>query len=82
MSALVVKKVLRASYRAVRKGTDPGTAFDPTKAGFSWPDALLWAAAAGVGLVIAKMVSARVAAIGWEVATHTLPPGVEEPAVG
>jgi hypothetical protein len=43
---------------------------------------LLWAAAAGIGLGIAKMMSARLAAIGWEVATGTLPPGVvEEPPV-
>ena len=41
------------------------------------------AAAAGVGLGIAKVMSARVAAIGWKVATGTLPPGVaEEQAAG
>ena len=44
---------------------------------------VVWAAAAGVGLGIAKVMSARVAAIGWEVATGTLPPGVaEEQVVG
>jgi hypothetical protein len=52
--------------------------FDPTNARFSWADALVWAAAAGVGLGIAKVVSARVAAFGWEVATGTLPPGIVE----
>jgi hypothetical protein len=26
------------------------------------------------------VVSARLAAVGWKAATHTLPPGVEEPA--
>jgi hypothetical protein len=42
----------------------------------------VWAAAAGIGLGIAKVVSARVARIGWETATGTLPPGfVEEPGV-
>ncbi len=50
--------------------------FDPTSAEFSWPDVVAWAAAAGVGLGVAKVVSARVAAIGWEAATGTLPPGV------
>jgi Protein of unknown function (DUF4235) len=80
--ALVVKKLFRAGYRSVRKA-DPDAAVDLTKAGFSWPDALVWAVAAGVGLVITKMVSARVAAFGWEAATGTRPPAaVEEPAVG
>jgi hypothetical protein len=36
----------------------------------------------GLGLAIAKIVSNRLAAIGWEVATGTLPPGTEEQAVG
>jgi hypothetical protein len=35
-----------------------------------------------VGLGIAKVMSARMAAIGWEVATGTLPPGAEESALG
>jgi hypothetical protein len=83
LCALVVKKLLRVSYRAVRKDTDPATAFDPSKAGFSWPDALLWAAAAGIGLVIARIVGDRLAALGWQAATGNLPPGtVEDPAVG
>jgi Protein of unknown function (DUF4235) len=81
LCALVVKKLLRASYRAVRKDTDPATAFDPTKAGFSWSDALLWGAAAGIGLVMARIVGDRLAALGWQAATHSPAPGpVEEPA--
>ncbi len=73
LGAMVVKRLLKASYRSITK-KDASTAFDPSKPGFSWPDALAWAAAAGIGLVIARIVSARVAAIGWEVATGTLPP--------
>ncbi len=69
-------------YRAIRTDAAPATPFDPGSARFSWPEALVWAAAAGIGLGIAKVVSARVAAMGWEAATGTLPPGVvvEEPA--
>ncbi len=78
LGALLAKKVIRATYRAVRKDTSPATPFDLTNPRFSWPDALLWAAAAGVGLGIAKVVSARIAAFGWEAATGTLPPGAEE----
>ncbi len=72
---------MRAGYQAVRRDAGAPSPFDPTDARFSWPDAVLWAAAAGIGLGIAKVVSARIAAIGWETATGTLPPGiVEEPA--
>ena len=82
LGALLAKNLLRSAYRAVRKG-EPDSAFDPTSDRFSWPNALLWSVAAGIGLVIAKMVSDRLAAIGWEAATGTLPPGsVRESAAG
>jgi hypothetical protein len=82
LCALTVKKALRAVYRIVRK-RDPAWAFDSSKPGFSWSDALLWAVAAGIGLAMAKIVSRRLAALGWQTATGTLPPGlVEEPRVG
>ncbi len=81
LGGLLAKKLLRTIYQAVRKDTDPATPFDPTNPRFSWPDALLWAAAAGVGLAIAKMMSARLTAIGWKAVTGAPPPGdVEEPA--
>ena len=81
LGGLLARKLIRTTYQAVRKDTAPATPFDPTNPRFSWLDALLWAAAAGIGLGIAKVVSARIAAFGWEAATGTLPPGVvEEPA--
>ena len=82
LGAMIAKKLIRAAFRVVRKDKAPAAVFDPTSAGFSWPDVVVWAAAAGVGLGVAKVVSARVAAIGWKVATGTLPPGVEKQAVG
>ncbi len=82
LGGLLARKCIRATYKAVRKDTAPPTPFDSTNPRFSWPDALLWAAAAGIGLAIAKMVSARIAAIGWKAVTGTLPPGdSQEPAV-
>lgn len=82
LGALLARKLIRAAYGAIRNDAAPDTPFDPTNARFSWPDALLWAAAAGIGLGVAKVLSARVAAMGWEAATGTVPPGVvEEPAV-
>ena len=81
LGAFIAKRLIRAAFRVIRKDKAPTAVFDPTSAGFSWPDVVVWAAAAGVGLGVAKVVSARVAAIGWEVATGTLPPGVESQAV-
>jgi hypothetical protein len=40
------------------------------------------AVAGGLGLGLAKIVSARVAAFGWEVATGTPATGAEEKAAG
>ena len=74
LSALLAKKLLRSAYRTVRKD-EPASAFDPTSDRFSLPNALFWAIAAGIGLVIAKMVGDRLAAMGWKAATGTLPPG-------
>ena len=78
LGGLLAKRLIRTAYGAIRKDSDPDTPFDPTNARFSWSDALLWAAAAGIGLGIAKVLSARVAAMGWEAATGTVPPGVAE----
>ena len=75
LGALIAKKLIRGAFRLVRKDKAPDAVFDPTSARFSWPDVVVWAAAAGIGLGVAKVVSARVAAIGWEVATGTPPPG-------
>jgi hypothetical protein len=74
VGAMVARKLLRVGYRAVRKDTDPESPFDPTDARFSTADALLWAVASGVGLAVARIVSARVAAIGWKAATGEAPP--------
>jgi Protein of unknown function (DUF4235) len=73
--AFVARKVIRAVYRAIRK-QEPASVFDPSSSRFSWPDVLVWAAASGIGLGIARVMSARVASIGWEVATGTRPPSI------
>ena len=82
LGALIAKKLLRAGSNATRSSRSPDTPFDATQARFSWPNAIVWAAAAGIGLVVARILSNRVATIGWEVATGTLPPGAEEAAAG
>ena len=82
LGAFVAQVLIKAIYRTIRKDKAPSAVFDPANSRFSWPDAAVWAVAGGLGLAIAKMVSARVAAIGWEVATGTLPPGTEQQTVG
>ena len=78
LGGLLAQKLIRAASQAIRRNEAPATPFDPTNPEFSWPDALLWAAAAGIGFGIAKVMSARLAAIGWEAATGSLPPGEAE----
>ena len=70
-----------SARRGPRRATTAteGPILDPADRRFSWKDATLWAVTAGIGLGIAKLISARLAVAGWEVATGTLPPGVEEP---
>lgn len=75
LGAFLARKLLRATYEAVRKDPDAPSPFDPANAQFSWIDMVVWAAAAGLGLGIAKVLSARVATLSWEAATGTLPPG-------
>jgi hypothetical protein len=80
LGAFIAEVLIRAIYRMIRKDKDPSAVFDPNSSRFSWPDAAVWAVAGGAGLALAKIASARVAAIGWTAATGTLPPGSEDQA--
>ena len=82
LCGMLAKRLLRAGYQLVRRDASAPSPFDPTNVGFSWINALGWAIAVGIGLGMARVVSNRVAAMSWEAATGTLPPGVvEEPTV-
>jgi len=82
LGAMAAEKLMSAGYRAIRKDKAPVSPFDPSDTRFTWPAAIRWSVAGGIGLGIAKVVSARVAAIGWKAATGGLPPGVvDEPSV-
>ncbi len=78
LGAFVAQMLIKGIYRMIRKDKAPSAVFDPANRKFSWPDALVWSVAGGLGLATAKMVSTRLAAIGWEAATGTLPPGAVE----
>ena len=75
VGATIAEMLIRTGYRSVRKDTAPASPFDTTDPRFSWPEAALWGAAAGVGLAVAKVLSARLAAMGWRAATGTESPG-------
>jgi hypothetical protein len=79
LGALIARKVVTVAWAAVTDESKEGPVLDPADRRYSWKDAVLWAVTAGIGIGIAKVVSARLAVAGWEVATGTLPPGVEEP---
>jgi hypothetical protein len=81
LTAILAKNLIRRAYRLIRKD-DPTAAFDPTAARFTWPNALGWAIAGGIGLVVAKMVGDRIAAVGWRVATGAAPPGPSKASAG
>jgi hypothetical protein len=73
VGAMVAKRLLRLTYRALRR-EEPRAAFDPTSERFTLTNALFWAVAAGVGLATARIVSGRLAALGWKIATGRQPP--------
>ena len=49
---------------------------NPADRRISWPEALIWAVAAGVGAGLGRLVAERAAAAGWEAATGSAPPGI------
>jgi hypothetical protein len=79
LGALITRTLLRKIWDAVRADDEGGPVLDPADRRFSWKNAVLWAATAGFALSLARLVSTRLAVAGWEAATGTLPPGVEEP---
>jgi hypothetical protein len=81
LTAMVTRKLMRRTYRAIRRD-DPDGVFDPTSTRFSWSNAAVWAIAAGFGLVAAKMVGDRLAAIGWKTVTGAEPPGPSAASLG
>lgn len=79
LAALIARKILRTMWAAASHDGVEGPILDPADRRYSWKDATLWAVTAGIGLGIAKVISTRLAVVGWEAATGTLPPGIEEP---
>jgi hypothetical protein len=82
LGAFLAQLFIKSIYRIIRKDKPVAAVFDPNDRRFSWTDAAVWAVAGGLGLAMAKITSARVAAIGWRAATGTAPPATDDSTSG
>ena len=73
LAGMATRRGLGAVWRRTADAEPPG---NPAEPGTPWPDALLWAASAGVAVGVARLVALRAAAGAWEVATSEAPPGL------
>lgn len=74
LGAVATRKILQMLWPV--GDDDLGPPFNPADRRVAWTTALQWGVAAGVGAGIARVVSQRVAAAGWESATGNPPPGL------
>lgn len=72
---IVARSVLQKVW-AVASRSDLEPPLNPADRRISWPNALQWAIASGIGVGVARLLSERVVAAGWEAATGSPPPGV------
>jgi hypothetical protein len=79
VGALIARKIIRMAWSALSPEGEDAPVLDPADRRFTWKTAVIWSVTVGLGVSIARLVSTRVAVAGWEAATGTLPPGVEEP---
>lgn len=64
-AGMLTRKVLTKAWTATA-GAPPR---DPSDADVAWQDALVWAAATGVGVGVGRVVGRRLTASAWEKAT-------------
>jgi hypothetical protein len=74
LGAIATRKLLQVVWPG---GDETGPPFNPADRRVGWGTALQWGIAAGVGAGIARVVSQRLAAAGWEAATGSAPPGLK-----
>jgi hypothetical protein len=75
LAGLAAQKVVSAVWSRVTPSRQ-GPPADPGDREVGWGEAVAWSIAAGVGVGVARMVSERVTARGWELAVGAPPPGV------
>lgn len=76
LAGIAIRKLLMAGWKKSHHGANPPT--NPADRQTQWTEALLWSAATGVGVGVARMIAARGVAGAWEKFTGALPPGLEE----
>ena len=69
--AILVRKLIAVVWERAFGEAPPE---DPAEPGFSWPTALSWAVAGGVGAGVGQLVGRRLAAAAWEQAFDEPPP--------
>ena len=71
ISVVVTQRVLTAVWKRFA-GEAPPDGPDDRKVSFG--AAVVWAAAMGVGIAVARLLAVRLSARAWEAATHEAPP--------
>ncbi len=77
VSALAGAAAATASRRLLQKLSPDSSTLNPADRRVTWREGLMWAVVTGVGAGVARLVSQRVAAAGWEKAVGASPPGVK-----
>jgi hypothetical protein len=77
LSGVLVRQAIGLVWKTVTNDREEPP-LNPADRRISWSEGLQWAVASGVGVGIARLVSDRLAARGWEAATGHLPPGIED----
>lgn len=70
---LVFRSALRGGWKRVTRREPPD---QPGVDGASWREALIWSAASGVAVGLARMMARRSASVGWKKVTGRAPPRV------
>jgi hypothetical protein len=73
-SAMVTRKILRATWRGV-SGQDPPV--NPASPDTGWREAVVWAVGSAVALGVTRLVAQRGAAAAWKASTGEYPKALE-----
>ena len=75
LTGLLVRKILNVLW-AKFSPSDHQPPLNPADRRIGWGEAIAWSVSAGAGVGVARVVSDRLAAKGWELAVGEPPPGI------